>query len=136
MGEVLQFGAGNFLRAFADLFMDEAGKGGADIGPVTIIQSTGQRAGRGDFPGSRGVSRRPARIARRDGRRRSACGRHRRGGAERQHRLAERARQGIGPGGNACDLEHDGSRLVAGGRGHFRRRARHARFREIDAIAV
>jgi tagaturonate reductase len=40
MGEVLQFGAGNFLRAFADLFMDEARKGGADIGPVTIIQST------------------------------------------------------------------------------------------------
>ncbi len=40
MGEVLQFGAGNFLLAFADLFMDEAGKGGPDIGPVTIIQST------------------------------------------------------------------------------------------------
>lgn len=45
MGGVLQFGAGNFLRAFADLFIDEARKGGAEIGPVTIIQSTqSQRA--------------------------------------------------------------------------------------------
>jgi tagaturonate reductase len=45
MGAVLQFGAGNFLRAFADLFIDEARKAGADIGPVTIVQSTNsQRA--------------------------------------------------------------------------------------------
>ena len=42
---VLQFGAGNFLRAFADLFVHEANAGGQAVGRVVVVQSTdGNRA--------------------------------------------------------------------------------------------
>jgi tagaturonate reductase len=42
---ILQFGGGNFLRAFADLFVDEANRGGQNVGRVVVVQSTeGQRA--------------------------------------------------------------------------------------------
>lgn len=37
---VLQFGGGNFLRAFADVFIDEANKAGQNIGRIVIVQST------------------------------------------------------------------------------------------------
>ena len=36
---ILQFGAGNFLRAFADLFLTESGR---EPGCVTVVQSTGR----------------------------------------------------------------------------------------------
>ena len=36
---ILQFGAGNFLRAFADLFLAESGR---EPGCVTVVQSTGR----------------------------------------------------------------------------------------------
>lgn len=42
---VLQFGAGNFLRAFVDLFIEEANRAG-DFGKVVVVQSTGR--GRAD----------------------------------------------------------------------------------------
>jgi tagaturonate reductase len=38
---VLQFGAGNFLRAFADLFLHQANQQGQDVGRVVVVQSTG-----------------------------------------------------------------------------------------------
>ncbi len=38
---VLQFGAGNFLRAFADLFLHQANEQGQNIGRVVVVQSTG-----------------------------------------------------------------------------------------------
>lgn len=38
---VLQFGAGNFLRAFVDLFIEEANRVG-DFGKVVVVQSTGR----------------------------------------------------------------------------------------------
>lgn len=38
---VLQFGAGNFLRAFADLFVHQANKQGQAVGRVVVVQSTG-----------------------------------------------------------------------------------------------
>ena len=38
---VLQFGAGNFLRAFVDLFVEEANRGG-HVGRVVVVQSTGR----------------------------------------------------------------------------------------------
>jgi tagaturonate reductase len=42
---ILQFGGGNFLRAFADLFVDEANKAGQNVGRIVVVQSTeGQRA--------------------------------------------------------------------------------------------
>jgi len=42
---VLQFGGGNFLRAFADLFIDEANQRGEGVGGVVVVQSTAsQRA--------------------------------------------------------------------------------------------
>ena len=37
---VLQFGAGNFLRAFADLFIHEANEQGQAVGRVVVVQST------------------------------------------------------------------------------------------------
>ncbi|HEX8915062.1 MAG TPA: tagaturonate reductase [Humisphaera sp.] len=37
---VLQFGAGNFLRAFADLFVHEANEQGQAVGRVVVVQST------------------------------------------------------------------------------------------------
>jgi tagaturonate reductase len=38
---ILQFGAGNFLRGFADLFVDELDReSGIQIGPVIVVQST------------------------------------------------------------------------------------------------
>jgi tagaturonate reductase len=56
---VLQFGAGNFLRAFADLFLHQANEQGQQaneqgqhIGRVVVIQSTG--AGRADLLNRRG----------------------------------------------------------------------------------
>jgi len=42
---ILQFGGGNFLRAFADFFVDEANAAGQNVGRVVIVQSTeGSRA--------------------------------------------------------------------------------------------
>jgi tagaturonate reductase len=38
---VLQFGAGRFLRAFADLFIDQANREGQAVGRVVQVQSTG-----------------------------------------------------------------------------------------------
>jgi tagaturonate reductase len=38
---ILQFGAGRFLRAFADLFIHQANEEGQDIGRIVIVQSTG-----------------------------------------------------------------------------------------------
>jgi tagaturonate reductase len=44
---ILQFGAGKFLRAFADLFIHQANAAGQAIGRVVLVQSTGDdRAGR------------------------------------------------------------------------------------------
>jgi tagaturonate reductase len=37
---VLQFGAGNFLRAFADLFIHQANEQGQNIGRIVVVQST------------------------------------------------------------------------------------------------
>jgi tagaturonate reductase len=37
---VLQFGAGNFLRAFFDLFVAEANASGQEVGQIVIVQST------------------------------------------------------------------------------------------------
>ena len=43
---VLQFGAGRFLRAFADLFIHQANQTSTPVGKVVIVQSTGgDRAG-------------------------------------------------------------------------------------------
>jgi tagaturonate reductase len=43
---VLQFGAGRFLRAFADLFIDQANRQGQAVCRVVVVQSTGdERAG-------------------------------------------------------------------------------------------
>ncbi len=42
---ILQFGAGNFLRAFADLFVHEANEAGQAVGRIVVVQSTdSQRA--------------------------------------------------------------------------------------------
>jgi tagaturonate reductase len=38
---ILQFGAGRFLRAFADLFIHQANEEGQNIGRIVIVQSTG-----------------------------------------------------------------------------------------------
>jgi len=38
---ILQFGAGKFLRAFADLFVDEANAAGQNVGRIAVVQSTG-----------------------------------------------------------------------------------------------
>jgi tagaturonate reductase len=38
---ILQFGAGNFLRAFADLFVHQANQQGQDVGRIVVVQSTG-----------------------------------------------------------------------------------------------
>src|ERR1700731_2548901 len=38
---VLQFGAGKFLRAFADLFIHQANQGSQPVGRVVVVQSTG-----------------------------------------------------------------------------------------------
>jgi tagaturonate reductase len=37
---ILQFGAGNFLRAFADLFVQEANDSGQRVGRIVVVQST------------------------------------------------------------------------------------------------
>ena len=37
---VLQFGGGNFLRAFADLFIQEMNETGVPVGSVVVVQST------------------------------------------------------------------------------------------------
>jgi tagaturonate reductase len=43
---ILQFGAGRFLRAFADLFIHQANVAGQNVGRIVIVQSTGDdRAG-------------------------------------------------------------------------------------------
>jgi len=40
---ILQFGAGNFLRAFADLFIDQINRDPSSaVGPVVVVQSTGK----------------------------------------------------------------------------------------------
>lgn len=42
---ILQFGAGNFLRAFVDLFVQEMNEAGKNIGKIVVVQSTeGDRA--------------------------------------------------------------------------------------------
>ena len=42
---ILQFGGGNFLRSFADVFVHEANAGGDAVGRVVVVQSTeGNRA--------------------------------------------------------------------------------------------
>ena len=49
---ILQFGAGNFLRAFVDLFVAQANRNPATaVGSIVVVQSTDrQRADRsGDF---------------------------------------------------------------------------------------
>jgi tagaturonate reductase len=38
---ILQFGAGRFLRAFADLFIHQANEQGQQVGRIVIVQSTG-----------------------------------------------------------------------------------------------
>jgi tagaturonate reductase len=38
---ILQFGAGRFLRAFADLFIHQANEDGQNVGRIVIVQSTG-----------------------------------------------------------------------------------------------
>ncbi len=38
---ILQFGAGRFLRAFADLFIHQANEEGQNVGRVVVVQSTG-----------------------------------------------------------------------------------------------
>src|SRR5579864_6006377 len=38
---ILQFGAGKFLRAFADLFIHQANEQGQDLGRIVVVQSTG-----------------------------------------------------------------------------------------------
>lgn len=43
--KVLQFGAGGFLRAFADFFIDTANRRGAFNGRIVIVQSTGGSRG-------------------------------------------------------------------------------------------
>ena len=40
---VLQFGGGNFLRAFADVFIDEANQHQQPVGRVVVVQSTASR---------------------------------------------------------------------------------------------
>lgn len=40
---VLQFGGGNFLRAFADVFIDEANQGATPVGQIVVVQSTASR---------------------------------------------------------------------------------------------
>lgn len=37
---VLQFGAGNFLRAFCDLFIQQANEGATPVGKIVVVQST------------------------------------------------------------------------------------------------
>jgi tagaturonate reductase len=44
---ILQFGAGNFLRAFADLFVHQANEQGQAVGRIVVVQSTG--GGRADL---------------------------------------------------------------------------------------
>ena len=42
---ILQFGAGRFLRAFVDRFVQHANDAGQDVGKVVVVQSTpGARA--------------------------------------------------------------------------------------------
>ena len=49
---ILQFGAGNFLRAFADLFVEHVNRGSAPVGRIVVVQSTS--AGHGDSLNARG----------------------------------------------------------------------------------
>ena len=55
---ILQFGAGNFLRAFADLFIHQANEAGQAVGRVVVVQSTGDGAGQPAQPVRRPLSRR------------------------------------------------------------------------------
>lgn len=44
---ILQFGAGNFLRGFVDVFVSEANAAGQNVGRIVVVQSTpGERAQR------------------------------------------------------------------------------------------
>jgi tagaturonate reductase len=45
---VVQFGTSRFLQAHADLFLHEAREAGQDVGPITVVQTSGAsaRAGR------------------------------------------------------------------------------------------
>ncbi len=44
---IIQFGTSRFLQAHVDLFVHEARGAGQDVGPVTVIQTSGsaERAG-------------------------------------------------------------------------------------------
>lgn len=41
---ILQFGTSRFLQAHADLFLSQAMEDGQDVGPITVVQSTGDPA--------------------------------------------------------------------------------------------
>ena len=41
---ILQFGTSRFLQAHADLFVSEARAEGQDVGPITVVQSSGDAA--------------------------------------------------------------------------------------------
>jgi tagaturonate reductase len=71
---IVQFGTSRFLQAHADWFLTEARAGGQDVGPVTVVQTTGSGARSGrlaafdgtpipvvvrDMLGPRPVRRRP-----------------------------------------------------------------------------
>ncbi len=43
---VLQFGAGKFLRGFADLFLHQANQDGQALGRIVVVQSTGEERAR------------------------------------------------------------------------------------------
>ena len=45
---ILQFGTSRFLQAHADLFVSEAMEAGKSLGPITVVQTSGDasRAGR------------------------------------------------------------------------------------------
>jgi mannitol-1-phosphate/altronate dehydrogenase len=48
---ILQFGAGNFLRAFADLFVEHANRTAIPVGRIVVVQSTD--SGRGNLLNAR-----------------------------------------------------------------------------------
>src|SRR5689334_11657766 len=45
---IIQFGTSRFLQAHVDLFVSDARAAGEDVGPITVVQTTGNtgRAGR------------------------------------------------------------------------------------------
>ena len=45
-GPILQFGTSRFLQAHADLMLSEARHEGQEVGPITIVETTGSPASR------------------------------------------------------------------------------------------